>query len=1129
MSNLIKQIIKGKIRIFLRCFVIMIMVFQILTQKIKIQNNRNLEVASSEISVKISGSGYQKIISSNFRGVKPDIYLNDEQLCESCGEVYDLKEEENILILRFPDTLFNFREIFKDSQNLIEANFTNFHFEGSLFKMFYGCKNVKYINMSKYHNSIKVSGFDQIFKYCQSLISLDISSFDTSLITEMFETFSNCNKLISIDLSNFNTELVESMQSMFFNCKSLESLNLSNFNTISVDTMNKMFYSCQSLTSIDISNFNTEKVIDMISMFSNCHKLKVLDLSNFKTPILSTFYYIFNNCYSLTSLNISNFITSNIKSMSNLFMNCSSLTSLDLSNFDTSSTQFMDQMFYGCKSLISLDLSNFNMEKVTNIDKMFYNCEKLEYINFGNAKESDSISTSYTFHKTPKNIVYCINLANKIESALLEENGECAKNDCSDNWKEKQLKIIDGTNTCIDNCQNNLDYRYQYENKCYSSCPNGTQPSNSNENICIINDHTENSENDNICHAKPFFQKKCKINSDNIEERVKMVKTINNEIMNGSLDELLYVAKENKISIYIAELNEIYEINYLSIKIENTKNNNISSLINFGECQKRLKNHYHFNENEELILFKMEYFIKGFYIPIIEFEIFSPNGTIKLNLDICKDLYIQLYIPVNIDENNLYKHDPSSDFYNDRCYPYTTESGTDIILYDRKNEFNYQNLSLCEYNCIYKGYDFDNKAAECKCKIKTFFRFFSDIIDIEPGKLLNNFINFKDVSNIHVIKCYKLLFSKNGLIYNIGFYTLLIIILITIVESIIFCNKGYKLLYTRIKEIFNMKFNTINLNMNLNNDKTQNIIINKQPTKKENEISNFPYIKIKKKIIKKNIRINTINTNFNSSNTYEIKTNKEKKDISIINERNDSIYNGSINILKLNDYELNSLSYKDALKYDKRSYSEYFLSLLKTKQLVIFTFFQTNDYNSQHIKKCLFFFSFALYYIVNALFFNDSTMHKIYEDKGTFNLVFQLPQLFYSTIISTSITKILAFLSMTEKNIVDIKKEKEKSLELSTQNMEKLTECLIIKFRFFYIIDFLFLIIFWYYISCFCAVYKNTQVYLLEDSIISYFTSLLYPFAFNIIPTILRINALKAENTDKDCLYKISSFLTIIF
>ena len=76
-----------------------------------------------------------------------------------------------------------------------------------------------------------------------------------------------------------------------------------------------------------------------------------------------------------------------------------------------------------------------------------------------------------------------------------------------------------------------------------------------------------------------------------------------------------------------------------------------------------------------------------------------------------------------------------------------------------------------------------------------------------------------------------------------------------------------------------------------------------------------------------------------------------------------------------NDYEMNSLSYLNAIKYDKRSCCEYYTSLIKNKQLFAFTFCSFNDYNSGIIKKFILFLPYALHYTVNALFFNDSNMH----------------------------------------------------------------------------------------------------------------------------------------------------------
>ena len=89
--------------------------------------------------------------------------------------------------------------------------------------------------------------------------------------------FSECNSLISIDLSNFNTNNVTNMFYIFSNCESLESINLSNINTNNVNYMSHMFHRCYLLESIDLSNFNTNNVNNMSHMFHRCYSLELID------------------------------------------------------------------------------------------------------------------------------------------------------------------------------------------------------------------------------------------------------------------------------------------------------------------------------------------------------------------------------------------------------------------------------------------------------------------------------------------------------------------------------------------------------------------------------------------------------------------------------------------------------------------------------------------------------------------------------------------------------------------------------------------------------------------------------------------------------------------------------------
>ena len=131
-------------------------------------------------------------------------------------------------------------------------------------------------------------------------------------------------------------------------------------------------------------------------------------------------------------------------------------------------------------------------------------------------------------------------------------------------------------------------------------------------------------------------------------------------------------------------------------------------------------------------------------------------------------------------------------------------------------------------------------------------------------------------------------------------------------------------------------------------------------------------------------------------------------------------------LMEQKDFELNSLDYEEAIRLDKRNYCEYYFSLIKNNHPLIFSFGCYQDYNSKIIKIFLFFYSFSLDFTVNALFFNDDTMHKIYEDKGKFNFLYQIPQIMYSTLISKFIDGFIRKLALSQDNIVELKQEKEK-------------------------------------------------------------------------------------------------------
>ena len=93
---------------------------------------------------------------------------------------------------------------------------------------------------------------------------------------------------------------------------------------------------------------------------------------------------------------------------------------------------------------------------------------------------------------------------------------------------------------------------------------------------------------------------------------------------------------------------------------------------------------------------------------------------------------------------------------------------------------------------------------------------------------------------------------------------------------------------------------------------------------------------------------------------------------------------------------------------------------------------------------------------------------------------------------------------------------------------EKLIKKIKTKFILFFILSYILLLFFWYYISMFDAVYRNTQYLLLEDTLLGFALSLITPFAIYLIPGIFRIPALSAPQKNRKCLYYFSKLFTIL-
>ena len=196
-----------------------------------------------------------------------------------------------------------------------------------------------------------------------------------------------------------------------------------------------------------------------------------------------------------------------------------------------------------------------------------------------------------------------------------------------------------------------------------------------------------------------------------------------------------------------------------------------------------------------------------------------------------------------------------------------------------------------------------------------------------------------------------------------------------------------------------------------------------------------------------------------------------------------------------------------------------YLSKIKRQHIIMFTFCSENDFNLIYVKLVRFAFEICTNIAMNALFFSDESMHKIYLNYGKYDFVQQIPQIIYSSIISKIFNLLISFLILTESQMNTIigLKEKEiekniKEIEKNIKEIERINKCIKIKFILFFSITFALFAFFWYFISAFCAVYENTQIIFLKDFITSFFTEFFYPFVIYYVLAFFRKISLK----DKD-------------
>ena len=734
---------------------------------------------------------------------------------------------------------------------------------------------------------------------------------------------------------------------------------------------------------------------------------------------------------------------------------------------------FYENCYRTCKFCYGIGTENDNKCK---------NClEPYIFIN-----DFDDIINCYD--KCPYNYYYDID-DNNIYKCTLE-----------DNCPSKYSKLVISKKRCIDKCQNDNQYKYEYKNKCYNSCPVETFPSFNNTYLC--KDYVELDQNKDT----PML----------------LEKELNNNDYNLSIEYLssLTVAYYEQIGYLSNVVSKLFN-DFLNIYIykNSTSLEEVAKeapLIDFGDCYNKIKKHYNIKDQLIVTIINNEtdkdIYSKGtneyyFSFPdtgeiIDTTNICSKNDKIMVREDIHhlmeglddeKEEYIYYLARQGINVFNI-----SDKFYSDICLMFESPNKKDVPLKDRIATF-FPNITLCDPGCENRGVDLEKLKAKCEC---SFSNILSKTImkDISKGTLAE-VIDILSSINIEVLKCISKIFDKKNFAKAFGGHFIISLLFIQLICVFIFMNRKLFIIRKHIFSLSNSfvlykrrnlenpprkKIEKVKKIKNSSQFKSSKDLLNNSIQNSKNKIKNLNVIK---EIKAKNLIIHKYNICQNSktkstkifekskSSKSKIKRKIKKNDST---SRLDTIKNYIINYYDENDF-------LDVLEKEKRSFCKFLCDKYKKNQIIINTFFVDEIFKPRPIKIILFLLIIESYIVINALFYNEEYLSELFKSQQKDRLFSfvkrRINHFIYLSSVNLVISYIIGFFFVGEDKVkrIFIRYNKDE-LKIKYELVSIMNE---IKFGLiiFIIFSIIISIFSFLYISCFNIVYPYIQMEWITSSI----------------------------------------------
>jgi hypothetical protein len=218
------------------------------------------------------------------------------------------------------------------------------------------------------------------------------------------------------------------------------------------------------------------------------------------------------------------------------------------------------------------------------------------------------------------------------------------------------------------------------------------------------------------------------------------------------------------------------------------------------------------------------------------------------------------------------------------------------------------------------------------------------------------------------------------------------------------------------------------------------------------------------------------------------------------------------------------MDFEDAVLERKRNFFIYFLERVKKQNILINSFFIVDNIQPKSIKILLFLTEVDLYFLINAMLFNEEYISEIFhieKKESFFSFVPRSINRYIYTTFSDSIVRyLIKMFFIKEKKYIKLLKRSENIMQLNNEIylfVQKIKK----RYYYFIIITIIITLFSWYYISCFNNVYHYTENEWIISSLLFMIMTLILNALSALLETIFRYLSFKCEN---DQIFKFSLY-----